>query len=152
MYRVVFARPKEQLSTTVTWFFQGAYVALYIPLSSRPAVVQLLEVENSQNIDSMCTFANSRKSGLIYDSYAELSRKRKFRKGSVNMGAILGQKDILNCVYFALKLEEKKQFRLNLDNFLDRCFDKDILFTKIRHKMTKNRVFIKLCNRAAILF
>lgn len=53
------------------------------------------------------------------------------------MGAILGQKDILNCVYFALKLEEKKQFRLNLDNFLDRCFDKDALFTKMRHKITK---------------
>ena len=53
------------------------------------------------------------------------------------MGAIFSQKDILNCVYFALKLEGQKQFRLNLDNFLNRCFDKDALFTKIRHKITK---------------
>ena len=75
MNRVVFARPKEQLSTTVTWFFQGAYGALYIPLSSRPTVVQLLKVENSQDIRIQCALSETPENQVWFTIHMQNCKK-----------------------------------------------------------------------------
>ena len=67
--------PERAAVDTVTWFFQGAYGALYIPLSSRPTVVQLLKVENSQDIRIQCALSETPENQVWFTIHMQNCKK-----------------------------------------------------------------------------